>query len=245
MLTSAGGELMTTVSVGVEWINDFHGDACSQNQLVSMNTHAEGFQNAMVSHGHTKVFDWGDDNAWETDFRNPAFGSGGDALNWSDNVNFCYFADHGGNWSNIMHIAFSKAHNQCLASSDTWKLGVKNLKWLALDVCDGTLDTTAAAVVDVWGGPMQGLHMVLTFVNTTSPWSASEGTNFGNAAGAGQPLSNAWLDAYYSSSISNSPIAISAGATQQEAINRRENETVGWRDAAVTSTSWLAWKWRY
>jgi hypothetical protein len=48
--------------------------------------------------------------------------------------NFCYFADHGGNWSNIMHIAFSKGHNQGLASSDTWKLGVKNLKWRVLDV---------------------------------------------------------------------------------------------------------------
>lgn len=31
---------MTTVTVGVEWINTFHGDACSQNQLVSMDSHA-------------------------------------------------------------------------------------------------------------------------------------------------------------------------------------------------------------
>lgn len=236
---------MTTVSVGVEWINKFHDDACSQNQLEYMDTHAAGFQNAMVSHGHVKVFDWGDDNAWETDFRHPDFGDGGDALNWSDNVNFCYFADHGGNWSNIMHIAFSKSHNQCLASSDTWKLGIKNLKWLVLDVCDGTLDTTAAAVVDVWGGPMQGIHMIFTFVNTTSPWSSSEGSDFGNDAGGGAALSNAWLDCTYSSSIGNSPIAIAAGATQQEAINRRESETINWRDAAVASTNWFAWKWRY
>ena len=65
---------MTTVSVGVEWINNFHDGACSQNQLEYMDTHAAGFQNAMVSHGHVKVFDWGDDNAWETDFRHPDFG---------------------------------------------------------------------------------------------------------------------------------------------------------------------------
>jgi Family of unknown function (DUF6345) len=236
---------VSIVSVGVEWINDFHNDACSQNQLVYMNTHAEGFLNSMVSNGHTSLFDWGDDNAWETDFRNPSFGSGGDALNWSDNVNFCYFADHGGNWSNIMHIAFSKSHNQCLGSSDTWQLGVKNLKWLVLDVCDGTLDTTAAAVVDVWGGPMQGIHMIFSFVNLTSPWSSSEGSDFGSDAGSGQPLANAWLDRTYSSSIGNMPIAIAAGASQAEAINRRENETINWRDYAVTSTSWLAWKWRY
>jgi len=236
---------VSTVTVGVEWINDFHSDACSQNQLVYMNTHAEGFQNAMVAHGHLKVFDWGDDNAWETDFRNPAFGSGGDALNWSDNVNFCYFADHGGNWSDTMHIAFSRAHNQCLGSSDTWKLGARNLKWLVLDVCDGTLDTTADAVGGVWFGPMQGIHMIFTFVNLTSPWSADEGSDFGGDAGSGQVLSNSWLNRTFSASISNMPIAIAAGASQAEAINRRENETVNWRDYGVTSTSWLAWKWRY
>ena len=236
---------MATVTVGVEWINDFHSDACSQNQLVYMNTHAEGFQNAMAAHGHVKVFDWGDDNAWETDFRNPASGSGGDALNWSDNVNFCYFADHGGNWSDTMHIAFSSAHNQCLGSSDTWKLGAKNLKWLVLDVCDGTLDTTGDAVGGVWFGPMQGIHMIFTFVNLTSPWSADEGSDFGGDAGSGQALSNSWLNRTFSSSISNMPIAIAAGASQAEAINRRENETVNWRDYGVTSTSWLAWKWRY
>ena len=235
---------MTTVTVGVEWINTFHSDACSQNQLVYMDSHAEGFATSMVANGHTWVFDWGNDNAWETDFRNPAFGNGGDALNWSDNVNFGYFADHGGNSSNIVSICFSKAHNECLGSSDTWKLGVKNLKWLALDICDGTVGTTASAVVDVWGGPMQGVHMVFTFVNTTSPWSESEGSNFGSVAGSGQVLSNAWLDSYYSSSIGNSPIAIAAGATELEAVFRREFETIDCRDIDVTSTSWLAWKWR-
>jgi hypothetical protein len=198
----------------------------------------------MVSHGHSSVFDWGNDNAWETDFRNPAFGGGGDALNWSDNVNFCYFADHGGNWSNILHIAFSRSHNNCLSSSDTWKLGAKNLKWLVLDVCDGVVGTDASSVVNVWGGPMQGLHIVFTFVNTTWPWSSSEGSDFGNDAGSCGALSNAWLDRTFHPGGGNSPIAIAAGASRDEAINRRENETINWRDWPVTSTNWLAWKWR-
>ena len=41
----------------------------------------------MASYSHTSVFDWGDQNAWETDFRSPAFG--GDSVDWSDNVHFC------------------------------------------------------------------------------------------------------------------------------------------------------------
>ena len=35
-----------------------------------------------------------------------------------------------------------------------------------------------------------------------------------------------------------------AGASQEEAINRRESETLNWRDFDVRSTSWLAWKYR-
>ncbi len=53
---------MINISVGVEWINTFHSDACAQNQLVYMNTHAEGFLNSMVAKGHTWGFDWGNDN---------------------------------------------------------------------------------------------------------------------------------------------------------------------------------------
>lgn len=197
----------------------------------------------MKSKGHIGLFDWGDDNAWETDFRNPSFGGGGDALNWSDNVNFCYFADHGGNWNNILHIYFSRAHNNCDSSSDTWKLGVKNLKWLVLDICDGILDTSVPSVVNVWGGPMQGLHIIFCFVGTTWPVSASWASDFGSDVGKGMPLSNAWIAHAYDPN-GKSPVAIAAGATQAEAINRRENETINWRDYPVTSTCWLAWKWR-
>ena len=42
----------------------------------------------------------------------------------------------------------------------------------------------------------------------------------------------------------NRPIAIAAGESRDDAINRRENETLNYRDAAVRSTAWLAWKWR-
>jgi hypothetical protein len=40
------------------------------------------------------------------------------------------------------------------------------------------------------------------------------------------------------------PIAIAAGLTRDEAIARREGETLGglWYD--IQATNWLAWKWR-
>ena len=44
---------------------------CTQTNVFNRANDAEGFQNAMAAAGHTSVFDWGDLNAWETDFRSP------------------------------------------------------------------------------------------------------------------------------------------------------------------------------
>jgi uncharacterized protein DUF6345 len=235
---------MTVVRTGVEWINNFHDDACNQNNLSYRATHAEGFQGSMSGHGHVAVFDWGDDNAWETDFRHPDFG--GDSLNWSDNVHFCYFSEHGGNWDNIMHIAFAVAHEHCLAASNEWRLGSGMLKWLVMDCCQAVLGTSAAEVGGVWFGPMQGAHMVFGFVNDGHDawWNRGLGSDFGDDAGGGARLANSWLDHAYSFWLGDAAIAIAAGVTQQDAINRRESETIDWRDWDAPSDNWLAWKWR-
>ena len=77
---------------------------------------------------------------------------------------------------------------------------------------------------------MRGLHMVFGFISHghDSWWNASLGSDFGDDAGGGGRLANCWLDRAYSWWLDDNPIAISAGASQSEAINRRENETVGW-----------------
>ncbi len=231
------------VRVGAEWVNAFH-SPCVQNNLDYRDDHAIGFCDHMRSHGHTVVFDWGNDNAWETDFRHPDFG--GDSLNWADNVHFAFFSDHGGNWDNVMHIAFTVQHQNCLGASNQWHLGVKMLKWLVLDCCQAVLNTSGGHIGAVWFPPMRGIHMIFGFIGNghDSWWTASLGSDFGDDAGSGARLANAWLDRAYSFWLDDNPIAIAAGATQADAINRRENESVNWRDSSVTATNWLAWKYR-
>ena len=166
------------VRVGVEWINDFHKDSCQQNDLSYCDDQVVGFYNHMGNHGHTKVFDWGNDNAWETDFRHPDFG--GDSLNWSDDVHFCMVNDHGGNSSNVVSFWFSKAHTQCSVSSTQMRLGRKNLKWIAALGCDAVLNTHADHIVACWGGPMQGVHIVCGYIGTAADswWTADLGEDF-------------------------------------------------------------------
>jgi len=236
--------MVLQVRVGAEWINTFHNDPCKQNNLNYRDDHAKDFCDRMRAKGHVVAFCWGNDDAWETDFRHPDFG--GDSLNWIDNVHFAFYSDHGGNWANTMHIAFSKAHTKCIGASNEWKLGAKMLKWLVLDCCQCVLNTTAAHISSVWFTPARGVHMIFGFIGDgiDSWWTRNVGWDFGTAAARGDRLSDAWLDAAYSWVCDCDVIAMAYGATEQEAKNRRDNESVNWRDSPVTSPNWIAWKYR-
>jgi len=93
---------------------------------------------------------------------------------------------------------------------------------------------------------MRGIHLIFGFVGLghDSWWNSDLGEDFGEDAGRAYRLSNSWLDHAYSFWLGDTAIAIAAGETQADAINRRENETIDWRNADIHSTNWLAWKWR-
>ena len=103
-------------TVGVEWINNFP-PPCDQNELSYCDETSQGFKNGMTSRGHTASFDWANGNAFETDFRDPAFAGGGDDTHWVDNVDFAHFSAHGGtNNSNLFQGYFGGQHNQCTSA---------------------------------------------------------------------------------------------------------------------------------
>jgi hypothetical protein len=234
------------VSVGVEWVDSFHDNACSQHDLSYCDDQVNGFYGHMGDHGHIQVFDWGNDNAWETDFRAPDFGGGGDSLNWSDNVNFCMVNDHGGNFDNVISFYFSNPHPNCSVSSTTMRLGAKNLKWIAALGCDAVLNTNADHIVAVWGGPMQGVHIVCGYIGTAADawWTRNLGADFADDICDGGTIAGSWVADAYSFWTGDKSIAIAAGVSQEDAENRRDNETLNWRDWNVASTNWLAWKYR-
>jgi hypothetical protein len=228
----------------LEWINKFHEGNCKQNNLEYCDDQAVGFLNSMGSHGHDKIFNWGDDNAWETDLRHPDFG--GDSLNWGDNVHFYFHVDHGGNWDNILHLSYSNPHNNCLSSSNQWRLGRKLLKWFVVAGCEGVLNTQGDHISAVWGGPMQGVHLVLSFIGTSHDawWTDDLGEDFADDINNGDTIAGSWIDRAYSFWVDDDSIAIAAGETRGDAINRRDQETLNWKDLDVHSTNWLAWKYK-
>src|SRR5262249_7599126 len=165
------------VRVGVEWTNIFHHDdpesGCREPDLLYQDDVAQSFLEAMRSCGHDEIFNWGNDNAWSSDFDHPDFG--GDSLRWSDNVHFCYFAGHGGQFHRegkpFFVIGFSSNHSNppdfapCNSLSFQWRLGAKTLKWFVLDTCQVVKDTDPDHIVEAWGEPMQGLHLLFAFID--------------------------------------------------------------------------------
>lgn len=85
----AGQDDSNNSEVGIEWVNDYPGFI---NDLMWCDADAEGFYNHLGSKGFTRVFDRGDNLAWESDFERQGVG-GSDFVDI--NCDFAYFSGHG------------------------------------------------------------------------------------------------------------------------------------------------------
>jgi hypothetical protein len=147
--------------VGVEWVNNYHGTAPN---LAACDDDAGGFYNALGNKGWTKVFNWGDDNAWEEDFKSPEKPGGGTDTSWADNVDFAYFSGHG-NQSGF-YFGVSKDDYQVHYNDCVW--GDKDLEWIVLSSCL-CLNYSDGAVFNRFGWPVfKGLHLIMGMDTTMS-----------------------------------------------------------------------------
>ena len=232
-------------SVGVEWINNFPAP-CKQNNLSYCDETAEGFLVAMVARGHTKAFNWGDQSAFETDFRETSLG--GDDGNWVDAVDFAYFSSHGGtNSSNVFQGYFGSQQTKCTWRSNEARFGNNfDLEYLIIDACNSL--ELSRDIIAVWHNTFQRLHMIFAFTDLVSDswWTDGRGFWFGWRAGNNGELTEAWLDAAYSFWCDDYPVAMAAGRSRADAINRLENERLnsGFDDIPHNEIAHYAWKWR-
>jgi hypothetical protein len=151
-------------TVGVEWINAYD----NLNPLTHEHEDAGGLYDELINHdGWTGVFNWGDGNAWEEDFKRAD--KGGTAGDWAERVDLAYFTGHGSPWGFYFR---SDSPDDTHSESDHWsgpdngdlRLGTGDLDWLALEVCN-TLQYEASSrdVFDRWASAFQGLHTMLSF----------------------------------------------------------------------------------
>jgi len=74
--------------VGVEWCNIYN-DVPDLANISGTDDSAQGFKNHIQSlSGWSSRFDWGNDNAWEQDFKFATAPGGGTDSYWADNIHF-------------------------------------------------------------------------------------------------------------------------------------------------------------
>jgi len=94
---------------------------------------------------------------------------------------------------------------------------------------------------------VKGVHIVCGYIGTAadSLYTTRLGQDFADDICDGDSIVGSWLARAYSGWTGDEPIAIAAGDTRDDAIARRDRETLNWRDdVAATRTRWLAWKYR-
>ena len=168
-----------TIDVGAEYVG-------AVQNLSGSSANAGGFRSEFQSNGTTIRFYWGDNDAWEQDFKDPS--NGGDDDNFVDNADLVFFTGHanGNGWNFPGNNQDTKLH------FNDAELGDKDLEWIVIAAC-GPLQMSNGNGEwwQRWGSAFQGLHLLngyqtITFDNT------DEGEEFAERLLNGWRVRTAW-----------------------------------------------------
>lgn len=164
------------VDFGAESINTCGG-------LVLSGANANGFVNKMQGAGFTKRFNWGEYNAWESDFKDNAF-AGGNDLNYVDNTDIVFYTGHA---NGDGFVFCDSTHTDTFLHYNDARWGNQDLEWLVIAAC-GPLQNTSSGLAwwQRWGPSFDGLHLLMGYA-TTSYDGASEGSTLAEYM-LGKPL---------------------------------------------------------
>jgi hypothetical protein len=157
--------------VGVEWCNLYNG-APGLSDISGTDASAQGFKAVIQGlPGWSSRFDWGNDAAWEEDFKFATAPGGGTDSYWADNVHFALFAGHGS--SGAFYFGSQTDDHQMVASDARWGDGILN--WIVLHACQ---TMRANFEWDVWCDSFRGLHEMFGFHTNTEGSTPPLGSRF-------------------------------------------------------------------
>jgi len=143
----------------------------------------------------------------------------------------------GANWSGT---GWSARSDLMALGGNYWTSGDERLRYMFWDTCDSVKVSGGNSPYSTWAPPARGIRFVFGY-NTTSIDSPNYGKYFGQEWEKGKVLKTAFLDASWRISTSQSPAVLAFGATQSEAISRRDTER--FFTSGAVSKSWGAWTW--
>jgi len=170
---------------GTSWIGESGGLAGSKNN-------AKGFIDGLASDGWNVSFNWGDGNAWESDWRR-------NDDDWVDAADFVFYTGHANRDGWVLSNpddTFLHTNEVGLTPSSTGDLwGRQDLEWMVIAACGPLQDDLIMGggnVFDRWRGVFDGMHLFLGYAGITFD-NEEEGESIVDYATDGTPLIDAWF----------------------------------------------------
>ena len=193
----------SNLRIGVEWVMNYHNPKLNLGQT---QPDAEGLYNWLGAIGWSKAFDYGNDAAWERDWRDCSLG-GKDCTYGVDRAEFAYFSGHGSPSSWYFGVA--------LDSTGAWggNSRFQNVRWAAFSSCmtvrAGPYVGPGNPPLTDWFNSFQGSYMVLGFHSVMGdvPFGFNFGFNMWNPMYALFP----WLQPTISQAWVNTAFQMNAG----------------------------------
>ncbi len=169
------------LDVGTEWVGLSQG-------LGGSSSNATGFVATLGNAGAHVRYNWGDENAWERDFKDPVY-TGGDDTNWIDNVDAAFYTGH----ADGTGFTFSSNVNDGFLHYTEARWGNYDLEWLVIAACGPLqLESGGKQWYQRWGPAFYRLHILCGY-QTGSSDNTVEGTKYANYLLSGHTVRQAWI----------------------------------------------------
>jgi hypothetical protein len=155
--TRLPGQPATAYTMGVEWIQYYNG---TNGDLPGVPPDANGFYNRLISRGWTGRFNYGNNAAWEKDWRDCTLG-GIDCTFGVDRAEFAYFSGHGS--PARIYFGVSKDALSFFGGNARYQ----NVRWASFSSCQtlraGPYIGPGNPPLTHWFNAFQGAYMLLGF----------------------------------------------------------------------------------
>ncbi len=180
--------------LGIEWVETY--DENEISNLPGAKEAARGFASELEDFGFDWEYDYGNDYAWEQDYKYNGHPEGGEDDAYADNVDICWFSGHGDPY--FFYFNDPDHDDRKLMNTDA-EWGDQDLEWICLHACDLLKNDGSTKAVDRWGGAFAGLHQILGFAGPG--WCGGKwdpfGSYFAERCCEGDTIWTAWNQASY------------------------------------------------
>jgi len=249
------------IDFGAEYLTSWSGCECSANGLSYTDNQINMFTSKMQSLGHTKKFKYANTNTWSADVTEDRDFIGIDWL-YGDNVDMFAFSGHGGagtdtSGSQTFTAPFCKAQGteSCTFSAERARLGeqagtyalphpgkLRYMMWL-------TCFSVHSDPIGQWHQTMNiGLDYVMGYRGLSADSLTTDEVPRDWAEKAMRPsdpwrFKKAWFWAIEDWWVGDTGAVVANGATESNAIDRRDNYRRTWSGPHTTGHYWYAWAW--